>query len=86
MKRIMNSRLTYYDVFSGNVIKHDTHDNVRVCSTGTHTESKDAESHTCCVSGHLHCLYGTECAHLGHHHSQPITGVPNKEKRKDISI
>ena len=77
MKRIMNSRLTYYDVFSGNVINH---------STGTHRESKAAESHICCVSGHLHCLYGRECAHLGHHSSQPIIGVPNKENMKDISI
>ena len=51
--------------------------NVTVCPTGTHIESKATESHICCFSGRLHCLYGRECAHLGHHHSQPITGVPS---------
>ena len=69
-------------LFSGNIINN----NLRYINNRNNmtefillglTESKDAENHICCVFGCLRRLCGKKCAHNGHHHHQPITGVPH---------
>ena len=39
-------------------------------------KKKNPENHIYWVFSHLHCVCGRKCAHCGHHHCQPIIGVP----------
>lgn len=39
-------------------------------------KKKKPENHIYWVFSHLHCVCGRKCAHCGHHHCQPIIGVP----------